>query len=132
MIRAGVMVVLCVAGAAALAQPWSGALARLVAEGAVTQARDGRVSLDLRDVPVTDAAAALAQVGGVNVVLGPGVGGRITLRLQDVHWFTALDAVARAKGCVLEREGNVVWLATREERALRGGAGLAPAGHGRD
>jgi hypothetical protein len=67
-----------------------------------------RVDLDLKDTDVHDVFRLLADVGKVNIVVGGEVAGRVTLRLRHVQWDQALDVIVRARGLVVEREGNII------------------------
>lgn len=66
------------------------------------------IDLDLKDADIGNVCRLLADVGKVNIVLGDGVQGRVTLSMKRVPWDQALDAVIEAKGLRAEREGNVI------------------------
>lgn len=60
------------------------------------------VDLDLRDASLEDAVDSIRSQSGENIVVAPGVEGRVTLRLSRVDWRRALDAVAEQADCVVE------------------------------
>jgi type II secretory pathway component HofQ len=88
--------------------------------------RQARLSLDLKDAPIADIVRALAEVGGLQVVVDPGIQCSLTLRLKEVPMETALDAVLRACSLSREEQNGILRVATvarlvdegREERRL--------------
>jgi len=62
----------------------------------------------------------LAEVGGVNLVLGDDVGGQVTVKLRGVRWDHALRTILRSKGLEVEREGTILRVARRETLAPSG------------
>ncbi|WP_313741406.1 secretin N-terminal domain-containing protein [Pseudomonas sp.] len=93
------------------------ALAWLLAIGSVQAARadDERLTLNFQDVEVRSVLQVLAEHAGVNLVASDSVQGRITLRLEQVHWDQALDLVLRSKGLGRRQEGNVLLVAPTAE-----------------
>lgn len=77
-------------------------------EAARARFRGALVDLDVKNVDVHDALRLLAEVGKVNIVVAGDVTGTLTLRLVRVPWDQALDVIARVRGLVVEREGNVI------------------------
>ena len=76
--------------------------------------RGAPIDLDLKGADLADVFRLIADVGHVNIVVAGEVTGTITLRLKHVPWDQALDVVARAKDLDVEREGNVIIVATRK------------------
>ena len=66
------------------------------------------IDLDLKDADIGNVCRLLADVGKVNIVLGDGVHGKVTLTMRHVPWDQAFDAVIAAKGLRAERDGNVI------------------------
>jgi type IV pilus assembly protein PilQ len=85
------------------------ALAALLALAAAVQARPrgGRIDLDVVQADLRDVARLLAEVGGVNLVLGDEVTGRVTTRLKRVRWDLALRTLLRSRGYEVERTGSI-------------------------
>jgi hypothetical protein len=78
-------------------------------EGPPAAPAHGRlIDLDARDADIQDVCRLLADVGGVNIVAGDDVHGKVTVRMKRVPWDQALDAIAETKGLRVVREGNVV------------------------
>ncbi len=57
-----------------------------------------KVSLDFKEVDIQDVLRILAEVGGVNIIAGDDVKGKITIRLIDVPWDQALDIILITMG----------------------------------
>jgi type II secretory pathway component HofQ len=57
-----------------------------------------KVSLDFKEADIQDVLRTLAEVGGVNIVAGDDVKGKITIRLIDVPWDQALDIILLTMG----------------------------------
>lgn len=67
-----------------------------------------RIDLDLVDADVPNVCRMIGELAGVNVVVGDGVTGKVTMRLHHVPWDEALDAILLAKGYRAERVGSVI------------------------
>ncbi len=78
-----------------------------------------RLSLNFQDIPVRSVLQLLADFTGLNLVTSDTVGGRITLRLQNVPWDQALDIILKARGLAMRKNGNVIMIAPTEEIAAR-------------
>jgi type IV pilus assembly protein PilQ len=82
------------------------------------------ISLDFRDGDLLDIFRLFSDISGLNVVVNPGVTGKVTLRLNEVPWGRALELILKTNGlgCVLE--DNVIRIAPlsalqREEQDRR-------------
>ncbi|MCG6922559.1 MAG: type IV pilus secretin PilQ [Acidobacteria bacterium] len=73
------------------------------------------ISLDFKDGDLQDIFRLFADISGLNVVVNPGVSGKVTLVLNEVPWGRALELILKtnALGCVLE--GNVIRIASLSE-----------------
>jgi len=65
------------------------------------------ISLDVQGTDVRDVLRLLAETGGINILASGEVQGTMTVRLVDVPWEQALDAVLQLTGLVQERQGNI-------------------------
>lgn len=65
-------------------------------------------SMEFRDAEIKDVLRAVGQAAGMNLVVGEGVFGKVTLSLKDVDIYEALDSVLRTKGLTYVRDGNIV------------------------
>lgn len=77
--------------------------------------RGERLSLNFQNVEVRAVLQVIADFTGLNIVTSDTVNGNLTLRLKDVPWDQALDIVMRAKGLDMRKNGNVIWIAPRDE-----------------
>ena len=57
-----------------------------------------KISLNLSNADVHDVLRIIAETGGVNVIVGDDVKGRVTLKLTNVPWDQALDIVLQSLG----------------------------------
>src|SRR5687768_12133049 len=88
------------------------ALSLLVPPQATPSAGDeARISLDLREADVSDVVRLLAEVGGFQFVVDPGVSCKLTLKLSGVKWVSALDVALRSCGLGREEDNEVVRVA---------------------
>ena len=99
------------------------------------------ISLDFKDGDLQDIFRLFADISGLNIVVNPGVSGKVTLKLNEVPWDQALDLILKANGLGYTLEDNVIRIARwppcrrrsrsaaswQEERALAGD--LWPAHH---
>ena len=77
--------------------------------------RGEKLSFNLQNVEVRAALQAIADISGLNIITSDSVQGNLTLRLKEVPWDQALDVVLRAKGLDMRKNGNVLWIAPKEE-----------------
>lgn len=74
-----------------------------------------KLSLNFQNVEVRSVLQVIADFTGLNIVASDTVGGSLTLRLKDVPWDQALDLILTTKGLDKRTNGNVVWVAPRDE-----------------
>ena len=72
------------------------------------------ISLDVQGTDVRDVLRLLAETGGVNILASGEVQGTLTVRLVDVPWEQALEAVLKLTGLAQERQGNIILVAPAE------------------
>eukprot|EP01114_Cavostelium_apophysatum_P023070 TRINITY_DN8578_c1_g1_i1.p3 TRINITY_DN8578_c1_g1~~TRINITY_DN8578_c1_g1_i1.p3 ORF type:complete len:669 (-),score=241.47 TRINITY_DN8578_c1_g1_i1:2207-4213(-) len=83
--------------------------------GGATGYRGEKLSFNFQNVEVRAALQAIADISGLNIITSDSVSGNLTLRLRDVPWDQALDVVLQAKGLDMRKNGNVLWIAPKEE-----------------
>ena len=66
------------------------------------------LSLAFDDAPVGQILQALADYQQLNLLVAPGVEGKLSIRLQEVPWQQALTLVARMAKIRIDTEGNVL------------------------
>ena len=69
------------------------------------------VSLDTREMDLSDFFRLMANIANMNVVLHPGVQGKINLMVKDAPWQQVLDLVMKNYGLDKELEGNTMRIA---------------------
>jgi type IV pilus assembly protein PilQ len=85
------------------------------------------MTITLKDADVKDVLRSFAQISGLNVVVNPGVSGRVTVELTNVPWDQALEQVLKINNLGYELEGNIMRIAplsklreeAEEEQRLR-------------
>jgi type IV pilus assembly protein PilQ len=74
-----------------------------------------KLSLNFQNIEVRALLQVIADFTNFNVVTSDTVTGSVTLRLKDVPWDQALDIILQAKGLGVRKNGNVLWIAPKEE-----------------
>jgi type IV pilus assembly protein PilQ len=82
------------------------------------------ISLDFKDGDLQDIFRLFADISGMNVVVNPGVSGKVTLKLVEIPWDQALDLILKTNGLGKTIDGNVIRIARlsdlqKEENDLR-------------
>ncbi len=70
------------------------------------------ISLDFQDADLDNVLRLMADVSGLNVVVGEGVKGKVTVKLLNVPWDQALDLILQTHGLGQAREGNILRIDT--------------------
>lgn len=78
-----------------------------------------KLSLNFQNVEVRTVLQVIAEFTGKNIITSDTVNGNVTLRLKDVPWDQALDLILQSKGLDKRENGNVMWIAPREEIVSR-------------
>lgn len=81
-------------------------------------------SLNFQNMDIRSVLASLADFSGLNIITSDSVTGSMTIRLKDVPWDQALDLILESKNLEKVKQGNVIWIATREEIAAKNKAQL--------
>ncbi len=82
-----------------------------------TQYTGELISLDFKDGDIQDIFRLFAEISGLNIVVQPGVAGRITLRLTEVPWDQALELILKTNKLGYIVDGNVIRIAPLSELA---------------
>lgn len=77
--------------------------------------RGERLSFNFQNIEVRAILQIIAEVSGLNVIASDTVTGTITLRLKDVPWDQALDNIMQIRGLDMRKNGNVIWVAPKDE-----------------
>ncbi|MGD9166807.1 MAG: type IV pilus secretin PilQ [Syntrophobacterales bacterium] len=71
-----------------------------------------KISLDLQEVDIRNVLRLLADVTGKNIVVEPGVSGKVTLKVDNVPWDQVLELILKINELDHVMEGNVLRIAT--------------------
>ena len=78
-----------------------------------------KLSLNFQNIEVRAVLQVIADFTNFNIITSDTVGGNLTLRLKDVPWDQALDIILQTRGLDMRKNGNVVWIAPRDELATK-------------
>jgi len=71
-----------------------------------------KISLDLQEVDIRNVLRLLADVTGKNLVVEPGVSGKVTLKVDNVPWDQVLELILKINELDQVMEGNIIRIAT--------------------
>ena len=74
-----------------------------------------KISLDFVDADTRNILTLIAEVSGLNIVVGDDVRGRVTIRLLEVPWDQALEVILQSQSLGMVRVGNVIRIAPLEK-----------------
>ncbi len=66
------------------------------------------ISLHLKDNDIRDVLRTISQLTGLNIVIDPEVGGKVTIDLEEVPWDQALELILKVNGLNYQLDGNVM------------------------
>ena len=78
-----------------------------------------KLSLNFQNVEVRSVLNVIADFTDLNIITSDTVQGSLTLRLKDVPWDQALDLILQTRGLDMRKNGNVIWIAPRDELATK-------------
>lgn len=86
--------------------------------------RGEKFSFKFKDADIRDFLKFIATVAKINIIIDPGVTGRVTCELFSIPWDQALDLILKTNGLGYVMEGNVLRIAkietlTKEQEAAR-------------
>ena len=84
---------------------------------AVPEDHSALISLDLENADLLTVLRSIADYAGMNLVVGEGIKGNVTVRLVNVPWERALSLILKSKGYTYIIEGNVIRVGTGEQFA---------------
>lgn len=86
------------------------------------------INFSLRDADIKEVLRTFAKIAGLNMVIQPGVGGPVTVELDQVPWDQALEIILKTNDLWYELDGNIMRIAPRaklNEEAQQEAAQLA-------
>jgi type IV pilus assembly protein PilQ len=78
-----------------------------------------KLSLNFQNIEVRSVLQVIADFTNLNIITSDTVSGNLTLRLKDVPWDQALDIILQTRGLDMRKNGNVIWIAPRDELATK-------------
>ncbi|MBK9394306.1 MAG: type IV pilus secretin PilQ [Uliginosibacterium sp.] len=78
-----------------------------------------KLSLNFQNIDVRSVLQVISDFTNFNIITSDSVAGSLTLRLKDVPWDQALEIILQAKGLDMRKNGNVIWIAPKDELAAR-------------
>jgi hypothetical protein len=69
------------------------------------------ISLSVRDADLVEVVRSLARIAGVNLIVDPGVSGKVTAELVNVRWDVALATILKTQGLAMELDGRLLTVA---------------------
>jgi type IV pilus assembly protein PilQ len=81
--------------------------------------RGEKLSLNFQNIDVRSVLNVIADFTDLNIITSDTVQGNLTLRLKDVPWDQALDIILQTRGLDMRKNGNVIWIAPRDELATK-------------
>jgi len=88
-------------------QDTSGAI-RQSSAAAAQSASEKKISLDLKGMDIVDVLKIFSQEGGLNIVVGKGVNGKVTIFLKDVNLWDAFSVILSSCGLAYEKSGDII------------------------
>ena len=76
---------------------------------------DKLITLDVKDMEITDVIRMIADQSGLNIVTSKNVHGKISIDLEGVRVEDALDAILKVNNCAYIKEGNIIQVYTLAE-----------------
>ncbi len=67
-----------------------------------------KIDLSLRDADLVEVLRSFAEIGGFNMIIQPGVSGKVTVELKGVPWDQALEAILKINNLGMEVTGGKV------------------------
>src|SRR5262245_21776752 len=69
------------------------------------------ISLSVRDADLVEVIRTLARIAGVNLIVDPGVSGKVSAELVNVRWDHALAVILKTHGLGMEIDGRILTVA---------------------
>ncbi|MCP5149302.1 MAG: hypothetical protein H6983_12455 [Ectothiorhodospiraceae bacterium] len=91
--------------------------------GAPVAVTDGPMTLTFRDTPIEEVFQMLSRQGRVNILLGRGVTGSVSVNLYAVGLEHAIEVIAETAGFVAERRGDTWMVVARDDAGRESASG---------
>ncbi len=77
-----------------------------------------KLSLDIKGMDVLDVFRLLSMRGGMNIIAGKNVSGKVTLFLKGVDIWDAFEMIIKANGLAYEERNNIIYVMTERDYEL--------------
>ncbi len=74
-------------------------------------------SIEVRDAEVSDVLRALARQSGLNIILGDGVAGKVSVSFREVPFRQALEMIIKAQGLTYTIQNNIFWVGKKVDQS---------------
>ena len=81
----------------------------------IVSSESERISLDLKGMDVVEVLKTLAAKGGMNLIIGANVRGRVTMFLKDVDVKEAFEIILLANNLAIEKRDDIIYVMTQKE-----------------
>ncbi len=78
----------------------------------------GQISLHANDLDIRQALELLSRQGRLNILVSPGVSGRVNVNLEGASLDQALDAILHLGNLVAKRQNQIIYVYTKDEYAV--------------
>ncbi len=93
------------------AAPAAKSLGAAEAAGTTAKFSGHAISLDFKDGDLIDLFRLMSEISGLNIIVNPGISGKVSLTVKEVPWDQALDLILKTQGLGYTVDGNVVRIA---------------------
>ncbi len=73
------------------------------------------MTMDFVNADVTNILRLIGEISNLNIIWGPDVKGKVSMRLKNVPWDQALDLILSNNDLGMRRQGNVIWVTTKKK-----------------
>jgi type IV pilus assembly protein PilQ len=77
-----------------------------------------KLSLDIKGMDILDVFRLLSMRGGINIIAGKNVTGKVTLFLKGVDIWEAFEIIIAANGLAYEKRNNIIYVMTERDYEL--------------
>jgi len=77
-----------------------------------------KLSLDIKGMDILDVFRLLSMRGGINIIAGKNVTGKVTLFLKSVDIWDAFEIIIAANGLAYEKRNNIIYVMTERDYEL--------------
>lgn len=88
------------------------------ADAVISEADKTRLfTIEVRDADIADVLRALAQQSDLNIILGDGIAGKITLSFTNIAFKDALEMIIKANGLTYTIRNNIFWVGRKVDNS---------------